>query len=275
VTENDGRRENDHRKLIDPGKEKKMSPFSETSWQTFREVLGLKEPPLGIYYTNEKPEGLTPKPGIQTCMVGFLQNARKKGETVYFDKEHFGCPGGAYYMGFFDAPRPNIEHFLSCGIPGQMEGERYIKTPELAKRFILSRIPRRAPGAYCIFKPIDKFQGHEKPEVVVLFATPDTLSGLFTLTNYALEKTDAVHAPFASGCGTILTIPLKEAVNEHPRAILGMFDVSARPMVEKDILTLAMPYSIFLKLLEDVSGSFLETESWKKVRSRIVKPATE
>ena len=246
-----------------------MNPLSETSWQGFRDVLGLKEHPLGIYYTNDKPEGVTPKSGIQTCMVGFLQNARKKGEIVYFDKEHFGCPGGAYYMGFFETPRPNIEHFLSCGIPGQMEGERYIKTPELAKRFILSRIPRRAPGTYCVFKPIEKFQGLEKPEVVVFFAAPDSLSGLFTLINYALEKTDAVHAPFASGCGTILTIPLKEAVNEHPRAILGMFDVSARPMVEKDILTLAMPYSVFLKLLENVSGSFLGTESWKKVQQRI------
>jgi hypothetical protein len=40
-------------------------------------------------------------------------------------------------------------------------------------------------------------------------------------------------------------------------------------MVEKEILTLAMPYSVFLKLLENVSGSFLETESWKKVRQRI------
>jgi len=50
-----------------------------------------------------------------------------------------------------------------------------------------------------------------------------------------------------------------------------MFDVSARPMVEKDILTLAMPYPIFLKLLENVQGSFLETQSWKKVLKRIRK----
>jgi len=30
-----------------------------------------------------------------------------------------------------------------------------------------------------------------------------------------------------------------------------------------------MPYSIFLTLLENASGSFLETESWKKVLRRI------
>jgi uncharacterized protein (DUF169 family) len=248
-----------------------MSLFPEELLKQFQEILGLKESPLGIYYTNDKPEGVAPKEGISGCMIGLLQNARKKGETVYFDKAHFGCPGGAYYMGFFESPRPNIEYFLSCGIPGEMEGERYIKTPERAREYFAKMIPRRAPATYCVFKPIEQFQSGIEPEVVAFLAPPDILSGLFTLTNYALERTDAVFAPLGSGCGTILTYPLKEAGKEQPRATLGMFDVSARPMVEKDILTLAMPYSIFLKLLENVSGSFLQTESWKKVQHRIQK----
>ena len=113
-----------------------MGQFSEESWRQFRSTLGLKESPLGIYYTNDKPEGVTPKTGIHLCMIGLLKKARKNGKTVYFDKNHFGCPGGAYYMGFLESPRPNIEYFLSCGLPGQMEGERYIKTPELARKYI-------------------------------------------------------------------------------------------------------------------------------------------
>jgi hypothetical protein len=152
-----------------------------------------------------------------------------------------------------------------------MEGERYIKTPERAREYFARMIPRRAPATYCVFRPIEQFQKEIKPEVVVFFGTPDILSGLFTLTNYALERTDAVHAPFGSGCGAILTYPLKETIREQPRAVLGMFDVSARLMVEKDILTLAMPYSIFIRLLENAAGSFLETESWKKVHRRIQK----
>jgi uncharacterized protein (DUF169 family) len=258
--------EKDHQR-----RRKNMKPFSEELWKQFQKVLGLKESPLGAYYTNDKPEGVTAKTGIHMCMIGLLQNARKKGKTVYFDKEHFGCPGGAYYMGFLESPMPNIEYFLSCGIPGKMEGERYIKTPELAREFFARRKPRPTPATYCVFKPIEQFQDEIKPEVVIFFAPPDILSGLFTLTNYALESTDAVITPFGSGCSTILTIPLKEAEKEQPHAILGMFDVSARPMVEKDVLTLAMPYSIFLRLLENISGSFLETESWKKVHQRIQK----
>jgi uncharacterized protein (DUF169 family) len=240
-------------------------------WRQFRDASGLKESPLGIYYTNEKPQGVTAKKGIHTCMIGLLKKARKKGKIVYFDKNRFGCPGGAYYMGFRESPMPNIEYFLSCGIPGEMEGERYIKTPELAREYFGKMKPRPAPGAYCVFKPIEKFQDGENPEVVSFFGPPDVLSGLFTLTNYTLERTDAVYTPFGSGCSTILTHPLKESEKEQPCAILGMFDVSARPMVERDVLTLSMPFSIFLKLIENVIGSFLETESWKKVLRRIQK----
>ena len=252
-----------------------IDQVSEERWKQFRETLGLQESPLGVYYTNDQPVGKTPMagmaPGVHHCMIGLLRRARHHGDTVYFDRKHFGCPGGAYYMGFIESPLPDIEYFLSCGIPGQMEGERYIKTPELAREYFSRMKPRPAPARYCVFKPLDQFSGDERPEIVVFFATPDLLSGLFTLTNYALERTDGAYAPFGSGCGTLLTYPLKEAEKEEPRAVLGMFDVSARPMVEKDVLTLSMPYTVFLKLLENVSGSFLQTESWKRVLQRIQK----
>ncbi len=246
-----------------------MKDFSKDLFNKFLEALGLKELPIGVFYSNDKPDGITPNEGIHGCMIGYLKNVRKKGETVYFDKDHFGCPGGAYYMGFREIPRPNIEYFLSCGIPGEMEGERYIKTPELARQYFDNMKPRRAPSNFCIFKPIDKFKIDEVPEVVVFFVTPDILSGLFTLTNYALERTDAILAPFGSGCSTILTYPLKYEELKLPYAFIGMLDVSARPMVEEHIITLSMSYSIFVKLLENVTGSFLETESWKKVYNRI------
>jgi uncharacterized protein (DUF169 family) len=154
-----------------------MTLFSEELWKQFRDTLGLRESPLGIYYTNDKPEGITPKEGITGCMIGLLQNARKKGKTVYFDKAHFGCLGGGYYMGFLEKARPNIEYFLSCGIPGEMEGERYIKTPERTREYFARMIPRRAPATYCAFRPIEQFQNGMEPEVVVFFATPDILSG--------------------------------------------------------------------------------------------------
>jgi uncharacterized protein (DUF169 family) len=236
----------------------------------FYDRLGLSEHPLGVFYSDEEPaRGVRPKGGGHECMVALLNRARHHGETVYFDETHIGCAGGAYYMGFRPMTRPKIEYFLSCGIPGEMEGERYIKTPELAREYFASTKPRKAPAKYGIFKTLDKLAAHEEPEVIIFFAPPDALSGLVVLTGYASERPDAIRLPFSSGCGSILTHPLKEGEKENPQAILGMFDVSARPFVEPNILTLAMPTKLFFALLNNQDESFLITNSWKKVRERI------
>ena len=241
-------------------------------YQKLHERLALKEHPIAAYYTDNKPaQGLSPAEKGHLCIFALLNRARRNGETVYLDEAHTGCEGGAYYLGFRASARPNIEYFLSCGIPGEMEGERYIKTPELARQFFSSTKPRKALARYCLFKPLDKLSADEEPEVVVFFASPDVLAGLFTLTNYAAERSDAVRAPFSSGCGAILTHPLKEAEKDAPQAILGLFDVSARPFVHPNILTLAMPMKLFNMLLESQDESFLITESWNKVRERIGK----
>jgi uncharacterized protein (DUF169 family) len=241
-------------------------------YQKIHDRLGLKEHPLAAFYSNDKPAaGRSPKEKGHVCIFALLKRARQQGETVYFDAGHVGCFGGGYYMGFQDTPMPNIEYFLSCGIPGEMEGERYIKTPEIAREYFASAQPRKSPAKYCLFKRLDRLTAAEEPEVVIFFVSPDLLSGLFTLTNYTAERMDAVRTPFSSGCGAILAHPLKEAEEKNPQAILGLFDVSARPFVEPDLLTLAMPTKLFLSLLDNQDESFLITKSWQKVRERIAK----
>ncbi|MDI6754018.1 MAG: DUF169 domain-containing protein [Thermodesulfobacteriota bacterium] len=241
-------------------------------YERFYDRLGLKEHPLAVFYSDEEPtQGIRPKELGRECILALLKRARHHGETVYFDEKHTGCPGGAYYMGFRPTPMPNIEYFLSCGIPGEMEGERYIKTPEIAREYFASTKPRKAPAKYAIFKPLNKLAAAEEPEVIIFFASPDVLSGLVVLTGYASERGDAIRLPFSSGCGSILTHPLKEGEKEKPQAILGMFDVSARPFVEPDTLTLAMPPKLFHALLTNQDESFLITKSWEKVRERINK----
>ncbi len=244
--------------------------MDQQKYEKFYDRLGLSEHPLGAFYTNEKPAaGSAPPEKGRLCLFGLLKRARKHQEAVYLDEAHTGCEGGAYYLGFRATARPNIEYFLSCGIPGEMEGERYIKTPELARKYFSATQPRKAPAKYCVFKPLDKFSEKEEPEVIVFFAPPDVLSGLFTLTNYAAERPDTIRVPFSSGCGAILTHPLKEGEKKDPQAILGLFDVSARPFVDPQILTFAMPAKLFQLLLENQEESFLITKSWEVVKKRI------
>ena len=53
------------------------------------------------------------------------------------------------------------------------------------------------------------------------------------------------------------------------RSVLGMFDVSARPWVQKDLLSFAVPMNKFARMVDNMEESFLITPSWARVRARI------
>jgi hypothetical protein len=71
----------------------------------------------------------------------------------------------------------------------------------------------------------------------------------------------------------MIAYPLAERQKEHPRAVLGMFDVSARPYMQKDHFSFAVPMKKFRAMVDDMNESFLITDSWKKVARRIEKGA--
>jgi hypothetical protein len=63
-----------------------------------------------------------------------------------------------------------------------------------------------------------------------------------------------VIAPMGSGCASIINYPYEEAQSGHPRYILGMFDVSARPSVLDDRLTFAVPMKRFEQMVLNMDG---------------------
>ena len=50
-----------------------------------------------------------------------------------------------------------------------------------------------------------------------------------------------------------------EGKTDRPRAILGMFDVSARPYVPADTLSFAVPMAKFQRMIDNMEESFLTT----------------
>jgi hypothetical protein len=48
-----------------------------------------------------------------------------------------------------------------------------------------------------------------------------------------------------------------------------MFDVSARPFVPAGVLTFAIPWPKFIRMVDNMEESFLITRSWEKVKDRI------
>jgi hypothetical protein len=139
----------------------------------------------------------------------------------------------------------------------------------LVQHYLAHHPPFEAPGKYLVFKRWDKVAPDEQPLAVVFFATPDVLSGLFTLANYDVADPHGVVAPMGSGCASIINYPYEEAQSKHPRCVLGMFDVSARPSVPGDRLTFAVAMRRFEQMVFNMDESFLITDSWKMVRNRL------
>ena len=225
--------------------------------------------PIAFYYTDEEGQGdPAPLPKGHSCIIGDLAKVRQ-GKSLCFNADNVGCFGGKRYLGFSQALMPNFEYFLSYGIPGKLEGERYKKSPELVNEIMKHQRPFKSPGKHIVFKKWDILEENDNPAVVVFFAPPDVLSGLFTLANFDSSESQAVITPFGAGCASIVSYPYLELESQHPRAVLGMFDVSARPCVPAGVLTFAVPWPKFVCMVENMEESFLITESWNKVRARI------
>ncbi len=207
-------------------------------------------------------------PAAHQCMIGVLARARK-GLPLCFEAGSIGCGGGKRYTGFSDEISPTFEYFLSCGMPGRFEGERYKKSPEIVREMLKIAPQFRAPGQFIVFKRFDVLMEADEPDAVIFFATPDVLAGLFTLANFDEIEPNGVFCPFSAGCGSIVQYPYLEKSASRPRAVIGMLDVSARPFVPKETLTFAAPINKFTRMVDNMQESFLITRTWDKVQKRI------
>ena len=237
--------------------------------EKWKKYFGDAEIPFTWFYILDTEGYTLPEPSPEWgCLVCELSQVRK-GKTLVYNGELIRCGGGKRYLGFTDRLRPNFEYFLSCGIPGEMEGERYIRTPEMVKE--MQKNIRKLPvdGKYIVFKRWDKLEANDEPEAVIFFARPDVLSGLFTLANFDQPEGRSVIAPFGAGCGSIVYHTFLENQKENPCAVLGMFDPSARPCVPNKTLSFSVPMKKFVKMISYMDESFLITPTWETVRQRI------
>lgn len=238
--------------------------------------LKLKYQPVAIILSNEKPdEALQFVEGRWGCVIAML-SAAAKGRTAVMDRKAVACQGGAIGLGLckeYKIPG-GIEYFLSCGRgEGYPEGECYFKSPEIAKQFADSLPVEDIPYEYVIFKPLPLVDlEKETPTLVCMYANPDQLSALVVLANYFRTPPDNVMIPMGAGCHSIFIYPYAESKKEQPRAVVGMVDITARPMVDSNVLSFTVPWSMFLEMEENVPGSFFEKHDWKKVRDRIPEP---
>jgi uncharacterized protein (DUF169 family) len=236
----------------------------------WRKYFGEADLPVTFYYTDG--DGGAPraeKPKEWSCLICELSRVRN-GRSIVYNADAIACGGAKRYLGFTEQVRPGFEYFLSCGNE-KIEGERYIRTPEMVREMMKNQKTLKFTGNNIVFKRWDNLTESDEPEVVIFFATPDVLSGLFTLANFDQVEPNGTFTPFGAGCGTIIHYPYLEIKSERPRAVIGMFDPSARPCVRENELSFALPMKRFQQMIGYMEESFLVTETWKTVKNRIVK----
>lgn len=258
----------------------------------FLETIGVDEEPMGIFYTDEKPDqGFSPKPldlptrekelkneidwqkvfSQFSCVMGHIWRARKKRAVAYFSADQFGCPGGAFWLGFNKPQTETIINYVSTGIPNWTEGELYCDSPDALRRIFEYVDPRPAPRTYCVVKPISKFSDDEMPELIAFFTRPESLSGLHQLAGFVTHDPEVVVSPWGAGCGNMVAWPLHYLSKGQNKAVIGGWDPSARKFFKTDELSFTVPSQMFADMIERFDESFLTTKSWATVRKKIEK----
>jgi len=256
----------------------------------FLETIGVDEEPMGIFYADEKPaKGFSPKPmdlptrekekkneidwqkvfSQFSCVMGNIWRARKKKTAAYFSAEQFGCPGGAFWLGFNKPQAETMIQYVSTGIPNWTEGEFYCDSPDNLRQIFEYVDPRPAPKTFCVVKPLSHFSDDEEPELVAFFTRPESLCGLHQLATYVTNDPEVVTSPWGPGCGSVVTWPLHYLSKGQSKAVVGGWDPSARMFYKTDELSFTVPFAMFIEMVARFNESFLKTNSWATVQKKI------
>nr|MBN2278156.1 DUF169 domain-containing protein [candidate division Zixibacteria bacterium] len=227
------------------------------------------EYPLVFYYTDDKSRG-TPIESNEKwhCLIGDLNRVRN-GRNAIFESATIGCSGARENLGYPVEERLDFEYFLSCGRAGEIEGIRHKKNPELVRKMQAARPAFKAPDKYIVFKRWDNLDRDDHPVSAIFFAAPDTLAGLFSLANFDEVDLQAVITPSCAGCASIVAYPYLEYQSTHPRSVIGMFDISARPYVDPCHLTFSVSLTKLVVMIDNMDESFLITDRWEKIAGRM------
>jgi len=232
--------------------------------------FGSTDLPITFYFSNGTGNAeIVAHSTTWNCLICELGKVRK-GQSLAFSANSISCGGCKRYTGYNTEMNPTFRYFLSYGIEGKVRGERYKISPEVVDETQKNLIKLPSEGKNLIFKRWDKLTEKDEPDVVIFFAQPEVLSGLFTLANFDQVDPQGVITQFSPGCGSIIHFPYLEKDKENPKCILGMFDPSARPCVPTNTLSFSIPSKRFEKIIGYMEDTFLITPTWDKVKQRFM-----
>ena len=239
------------------------------------------------------------KKGANLCIMYLFAQVVTNGRTAVFDRDTPGCPGAVAGLGFGTGYPAAFNgagiEFMSCffskGLkssrdPGKysatlqhipererdkfIQGERFHETPEKAAKWMEEDLPLTdIPFKYVIFTPLGKVNTTETPEAVIFVADALQISGLVTLLGAVTGGIDPVIVPPGAACQQIGAYVYGQARSDHPRAVLGYTDLSARYSIRHIIndkyLTFAVPFGLFRKMEAEAVDGVFDGPLWKKL----------
>lgn len=226
--------------------------------EAFGEVAAL---PIAFWHSDKpvaKPET------VNGCFFPAFEKVRE-GQAVCFDATTMKCGGGKFYCGL--APMPEyVPTFVS-------EKEHYKATPQLVKNFVEHLDIEVDRHKYLYFQRMDCVDEGVDYHGVLIFSTPDILSGLVSLAYYDNDSEDAVCTPWGSGCSATIRAVINENQRQGQRCFIGLFDPSVRPRVRASELMFGIPKSRLERLTTFIHNTCLfNGAAWPKVKERINNP---
>jgi hypothetical protein len=101
------------------------------------------------------------------------------------------------------------------------------------------------------------------------------LAAFVNLANHARPSSASVPRPTDSGRRSVAALPLAQAQEEIPKAIIGLADIAVRAYPRKflgrDPLSFAAPWSLFQEMEDNAGESFLCHHVWGKFRETLAR----
>ena len=201
------------------------------------------------------------------------------GEELVTGMGFCGCKGFESNSGLKDTPPQTpggFGKFLSSG-SDQMwtpPGERF-KCDEDTAFGLYYGLPMNVMddgkgGKYDGFR-FEPYKEGLKCDTVVCFCNPDQLSAMLNLHAYNKPEYDMAIATTASGCASMVRIPLAEKQREKSRAVITGTDLLARKFRDENEIAIAVTSEDFEYMMSVTDECFFIAPVWKPIRNRLRK----
>lgn len=268
-------------------------------------AIGLTNNPVALIWSDTAPEdALQFKSGRWGCVVSLFATVATRGKTGVFCRETYGCWGGGVGLGFgncYEAFPGGVAGFCGFLADGNdkteagrqignglaqagakqladdfLLGERYLKSPETTEHFLKALPLCDIPAKYVVVKPLSLVDAaNDVVKNVTFFVEPDPLSALTVLANHTHPEFENIGMPYAAACQVIGILAYRELTQPHPRALVGMTDISARKNTRASLgrtaMSMTIPWPMFLSMEDEVENSFFQRETWHTLQGEHAK----